>query len=123
MLPELIQHGRIVRASIGIYEVIEMESGKGLIIRQLDPEGPAAKAGLQGFRRVVRRSQQGPMVVERTYIDGSQADRVIALNGEPVSTGVDFQDKIYKYRPGDVVALTIIRGGREMDVDVTLGSD
>jgi len=123
MLPELIEHGRIVRADIGIYRVIESDSGDGLVIMYLDPEGPAAKAGLRGFRRVVQRRQQGGVVYRRAYTDGSQADRIIALNGEPVKTGMGFLDKIWQYRPGDVVTLTIMREGETMDVDIRLGSD
>jgi S1-C subfamily serine protease len=62
--------------------------------------------------------RQGPFL--RTEIDRSQADRILAIDGEPITTGVQFRDKIWEHRPGDVIRLTIIRGGREMDVEVTL---
>jgi S1-C subfamily serine protease len=114
VLPDLITHGHIVRADIGISEV--MESNSGLVIGRLNPEGPAAVAGLRGFRVVTQR--QGPFL--RTEIDRSQADRILAIDGEPITTGVQFRDKIWEHRPGDVIRLTIIRGGREMDVKVTL---
>jgi S1-C subfamily serine protease len=38
-------------------------------------------------------------------------------------SGVQFRDKIWEKRPGDVVTLTIIRQGRQMDVPVTLAGN
>jgi len=119
MVPELIRSGRIVRADIGIMEVMETESG--LVIARLDPDGPAAKAGLQGFRRVVQRRRQGPVVYETETIDRSHADRILEVDGQPMRTGVQFRDKIWEYRPGKVLHLTIVRDGKKMEVAVTLG--
>jgi S1-C subfamily serine protease len=116
-LPDLVEHGHIVRADIGISEV--METSGGLVIGRLNPEGPAAAAGLRGFRVVTR--QQG--VYAQVSIDRSQADRIIAINGERIETGVQFRDKIWEHRPGEVVTLTIVRGGQEMDVQITLAGD
>jgi S1-C subfamily serine protease len=116
-LPDLINRGHVVRADIGISEV--METNAGLVIGRLNPEGPAAKAGLRGFRIVTR--QQGPY--SQVSVDRSQADRILAINGEPVTTGVQFRDKIWEHRPGEVVRLTIVRDGAEQDVQVTLGGD
>ncbi len=117
ILPDLITRGHIVRADIGISEV--METNGGLVIGRLNPDGPAAQAGLRGFRFV--RQQQGPFV--RTVIDRSQADRIVAIDGEPMTTGVQFRDKIWEHRPGDTVRLTIVRDGQEMDMPVTLAGD
>ena len=117
ILPDLTTHGHVVRADIGISEV--METSGGLVIGRLNPEGPAAKAGLQGFEVVVRR--QGPFA--QTSIDRSKADRIVAIDGDPMQTGVQFRDKIWDHRPGDVVKLTIVRGGQQLDIDVTLGGD
>jgi S1-C subfamily serine protease len=117
ILPDLMTHGHVVRADIGISEV--METSGGLVIGRLNPDGPAAKAGLQGFEVVVRR--QGPFVQQS--IDRTKADRIVAIDGDPMQTGVQFRDKIWDHRPGDVVKLTIVRAGRQLDVDVTLGGD
>ena len=121
MVPELIEHGRIVRADIGITHVMETETG--LVIARLSPEGPADRAGLKGFRRVVQRRRQGPVIYETETIDRSQADRILAVNGESMRTGVQFRDKIWEYRPGEVIQITILRDGRQIDVSVTLGSN
>jgi S1-C subfamily serine protease len=117
ILPDLMTNGHVVRADIGISEV--METSGGLVIGRLNPDGPAAEAGLQGFEVVVRR--QGPFV--QTSIDRSKADRIVAIDGDPMQTGVQFRDKIWDHRPGDVVTLTIVRGGQQIDIDVTLGGD
>jgi S1-C subfamily serine protease len=121
IVPELIQNGRLIRADIGITHV--METDAGLVIARLDPQGPAAEAGLQGFRRVVQRRQQGPLVYETEQIDRTHADRILAVDGEPMKTGVQFRDKIWEHKPGDIVRLTILRNGQQTEVDVTLGAD
>jgi S1-C subfamily serine protease len=121
ILPELIARGHVVRADIGISHV--METDAGLVIARLTPGGPAARAGLQGFRVVTRQRQLGGIVYNERGIDRSQADRILAVDGEEMRTGVQFRDKIWEHKPGDVVTLTIIRGGRQLDVPVTLGGD
>ncbi len=121
VVPELIENGRVVRADIGITHV--METNNGLVIVRLAPDGPGAKAGLRGFRRVVQRRQQGTTIYETETIDRSHADRIIAVDGEPMRTGVRFRDKIWEYRPGDVVKLTIVRDAVEVEIAVTLGAN
>ncbi len=121
MVPELIEHGRIVRSDIGITHVMETETG--LVIAHLTPDGPADRAGLEGFRRVVQRRRQGPVIYETETIDRSHADRILEVDGQPMRSGVQFRDKIWEYRPGDVIQITILRNGRQMEVPVTLGSN
>ncbi len=121
IVPELIQNGRLVRADIGITHV--MVTDHGLVIARLDPQGPAAQAGLKGFRRVVQRRQQGPLVYETEQIDRSHADRILAVDGEPMKTVAQFLDKVWEHKPGDVVKLTILRDGKQRDIDVMLAAD
>jgi S1-C subfamily serine protease len=121
IVPELIEHGRIVLADIGITHVMETETG--LVIARLTPGGPADQAGLQGFRRVKTRRRQGPVIYETETIDRSHADRILAVDGAPMRSGVQFRDKIWEYEPGDVIQVTISRAGRQMDVQVALGSN
>ena len=121
MVPELISNGRIVRADIGVTHVMETETG--LVVARLTPDGPAEKAGLRGFRRVVQRRRQGPVVYETETIDRSHADRILAVDGQPMRSGVQFRDKIWEYRPGDKITLTILRDGRKLEIPVTLGSN
>lgn len=112
-VPELIQNGRVVRANAGVIEVVETDSG--IILRRLTPGGPAEKAGLRGWKI----TRQGNYI----YVDRSYADRVLAVDGEPMRTGVRFRDKIWEHRPGDVITVTVLRDGQQVDIPVTLGSD
>jgi S1-C subfamily serine protease len=116
-LPELIQKGHIVRADIGIIDVVETDDG--LVVRRLKLDGPAAKAGLRGFRVIERRIGNA---VYRAF-DKSQADKILGIDGEVIRSGVQFQDKIWQHKPGDVVTLNISRAGRQVDLPVTLGGD
>ena len=54
---------------------------------------------------------------------GLQAgDIIIALGGRRVEEGHDLATLLLPYRPGDVVALTVLRGGEELEIEVTLGT-
>lgn len=120
-VPELIQNGRVVRANIGIIEVVETDAG--LVVRRLAEGGPAQEAGLRGYRKIVQRKRQGGVLYETVTIDRSQADRILAVDGEPMRTGVRFRDKIWEHQPGDVVKLTILRDGQKVEIPVTLTAD
>jgi S1-C subfamily serine protease len=118
IVPQLIEHGKVVRADIGIVAVKEMD--KGLQIVQLNKDGPAERAGLQGWKTVRRRVAGGPLVLERQ--DSSGADIILALNGQPVPTAAAFVDKLEEHQPGERVVLTILRQGRQVQVPVVLGA-
>jgi S1-C subfamily serine protease len=38
-------------------------------------------------------------------------------------SGVRFRDKIWEYKPGDTIRLTIVRDGQKIDIPVTLAAD
>ncbi|MEZ6144915.1 MAG: trypsin-like peptidase domain-containing protein [Planctomycetaceae bacterium] len=117
VIPELIQHGRVIRGDLGITHVTETEDG--LRIARLEPGGPAEQAGLREPQ--VTRQRQGPFVFER--IDRSTADVITAVDGEPVQTAAEFLGMIEQKKPGDVVNLTILREEKTMNIIVTLGGD
>ena len=50
-------------------------------------------------------------------------DIIVAFNGEKVATSTDLTLDIRKNNPGDVVTITVNRGGEQIDLEVTLGSD
>ena len=115
VVPQLIQHGRVERAEIGISRVYETE--KGLLIAKLSQGGAAEAAGLKGPQ--VMRQRRGPFIIER--MDRSAADLIVALDGKPITSAEDFRDEIEAHKPGDTVVLTIIRAGKELRIPVTLG--
>lgn len=49
-----------------------------------------------------------------------QFDVITAINDEPVTDGQVLRQLLYEYQVGDTVTLTVIRGGEEQQVEVTL---
>lgn len=119
VVPELIRSGRVTRPEIGIGRVFPTE--QGLLIATLTSNGPAEKAGLRGFRVLKHTKRQGPFVYETQTIDRSSADLIVAVDDQPVKTPDDFLSIIESKHPGDVVTVTVIRGGQQVQVRVQLG--
>ena len=53
--------------------------------------------------------------------DYSSADRIVAVNGELVKTADELLTIIERKRPGEEVAMTVVRSGRRLDVQLPLG--
>jgi S1-C subfamily serine protease len=117
VIPELIQHGRVIRGDPGITHVTEAE--EGLRIVQMVEGGPAQQAGLRGPQ--IKRQRRGPFVVER--MDRSTADVVTAIDGEPVTSASEFHSVLEAKKPGDVVQITVLREGQLLVIPVTLGEE
>jgi S1-C subfamily serine protease len=120
IVPQLIEHGKVVRADIGIVAVKEMD--KGLQIVKVNKGGPAEKAGLQGWKAVRRRVTRGPLVYDVERQDPSSADIVVAMNGQTLESAAGFVEKLEEHQPGEQVVLTILRQGRQLQVPVVLGA-
>jgi serine protease Do len=45
---------------------------------------------------------------------------IIAINGEPVETTADLQERVSRYRPGDRLEVTYLRKGKESKKNVVL---
>lgn len=117
IVPELIEHGRIVRADLGLARVYQSE--RGLLIAQLVDGGPAEQAGLRGM---MVRSRQNGFHIE--YMKRDVADLIVAVDGETIKTADRLMEIVDGKRPGDVINVTVIRDGGEgerVDVPVTLG--
>ena len=69
----------------------------GALIREVVPDTPADKAGLQ------------------------EGDLIIAVDGQPVDDDHPLQALIGEHRPGDRVEITYLRGEEEQEVRVKLG--
>ncbi|HEY5315420.1 MAG TPA: trypsin-like peptidase domain-containing protein [Pirellulales bacterium] len=119
VVPQLIEKGRVVRPEIGIARVYQTE--RGLLIATLTPGGPAEAAGLRGPRMVRERRRQGPFVYESQSLDRTAADMIVAVDGQKIVSADEFLSAIESKRPGEEVALTVVRDGRETLVRVRLG--
>ena len=121
VIPQLIENGRVIRPDIGITRVYKTE--EGLLIATVAPEGPADQAGLQGFKLVKTRTQRGPFVYEQTRVDQSQADLIVAVDGQAVSSVDQFMTIVETRQPGDEVVVTVVRDRQREDVKVVLGGE
>jgi S1-C subfamily serine protease len=109
IVPQLIQHGRAIRAGIGVSllpdSLARRSVRQGVIIGKVAPGGPADRAGLRG-------TSQGR--------SGQLGDVIIALDGEPVDTGDDLVRLLGRHKPGEQVRLEILRAGQIQQVIVSL---
>jgi S1-C subfamily serine protease len=119
-VPQLIEHGKVVRADIGIVAVAEIR--EGLQIVRTNRGGPAERAGLRGWKAVRRNVRRGPLVYTVEQDDRRAADIIIAVDGEPVESASAFLEKIEEHQPGDQIVVTVIRDGQRVPIPVTLGA-
>ena len=121
VVPELIETGRYRHAWIGVsgspitaemVEAMDLPVSNGALIFEVQPDSPAEEAGLRGGQR--RVSVSGiPML--------AGGDIIVAIEGVPVQRFDDLVNLLATQAGvGDVVTVTVIRDGREMDIDVTL---
>src|SRR5262249_18003494 len=74
------------------------------------------RAGLRGPEPVT--VQRGPFVFRG--LDRSRADLILAVDGRPVHCLDDLLAYVESRKPGERVVLTALRGGRKVEVPVTL---
>ncbi len=117
---QLIESGKVIRPETGISRVFQSE--QGLVIATLVPGSPAEQAGLRGFKVVRETRRRGPFTYEERRIDRSQADIIVAVDGEKVTTADSFLTLIERHRPGDRAVLTLFRDGELVEVSVTLAA-
>jgi len=90
VLSELIQHGRVRRAYIGISaqttavprrhaRAADVENSSGAMITALEPDGPAARAGLMSFDIIVRADGESVTGVD---------DLIRLLSGERIDSRI-----------------------------------
>ncbi len=79
----------------------------GVLVTALVPNGPAAKAGLQGGVQANETIPRG-------------GDVITAVDGDAITDLASLSERLSSHQPGDTVALTITRDGREQQIDVTL---
>ena len=120
IVPQLIEHGKVVRADIGIIAVAEIP--EGLQIVRTNRGGPAERAGLRGWKTVRRNVRRGPLVYNVEQDDRSAADIIIAVDGEAVESASAFLEKIEQHQPGDRIVVTVLREGERVQIPVTLGA-
>ena len=90
-----------------------LDINRGILIEEVLPDTPAAKAGLRGGDET--REIEGV-----TFVTGG--DVIIAIDGQPVQVFDDLLAYLGRYTsPGDAITLTIYRDGETLEVPLTLG--
>jgi len=121
MLEEFQAHGRISRATLGVSTVyvagdlaegLQLPAEGGLLIQSVERNSAAEEAGLRGPNRVV---------IVGNYQLGIGGDLITAAEGQPIESSETLLRLLSKKRGGDMVVLTIYRGGRTQKVKVKLG--
>lgn len=112
IVPQLIKHGKVIRPGLGIgifsdYEAVRYGLSNGVMIKFVDPKGPAAKAGLVG----VTRDRRGNLYI---------GDIIIGINQFDIKSYDDLFSAIDKFKIGDKVKVRFIRNNKERSVEVTL---
>ncbi|MGB5733371.1 MAG: trypsin-like peptidase domain-containing protein [Thiohalocapsa sp.] len=105
VVPQLIANGRYLRPRLGILgdddvsrPILAGLGLEGVVILRVEPDSPAAVAGLEG----TRVSEAGDVI---------PGDIIQAVDGKPVGEMGDLIDLLDNYRIGDEVMLDLIRGG------------
>jgi S1-C subfamily serine protease len=121
VLNDLLTLGRVRRPALGVVTIpispdiadeLGLASDYGLLIVQVLPGGAAARAGLKGG-------------AERAYLGNIPitigGDLIVGIDDHEVQDQQELARVMNSHRAGDSVKVTIYRGKRKMDIQVTLG--
>ena len=121
VVPELIARGHYSHSWLGVsgysitlelVEAMNLPTELGVLIGSVEPGSPAEKAGLTGGVEQVNVAGQ-PML--------AGGDIVLAINGVTVNRFDDLINYLASQTGvGDVVTLTVLRGGQQTDVSIKL---
>lgn len=92
-----------------LVERLELPVEHGFYVTQTTPNGPADQAGLIASG------------VDDQGRPAAGGDIIVAVNGVSVAIGAEMTAELGRNRPGDEVVLTVVRGGEQVQITVTLG--
>ncbi len=90
---------RLRREVVTGTEVVGLPGQRGVVLDEVAPDGPAARAGLR------------------------TGDRVVRLLDEPIAWEFDWNKVLLKTRPGDRVPIVVERGSRTISAELELAHD
>jgi serine protease Do len=103
---QLIAHGKVTRARIGVTiqdvnqqlaNSFKLPRPMGALVSDVDAEGPGAKAGLKS------------------------GDVITKLDGREIDRSADLPARVATLKPGSTTHLEVWRGGKPVDIAVSLG--
>ncbi len=112
VVTDIIRTGRSQSPDLGVrlYEEKKLRRAgydTGVMVAEVVPNGPAARAGLRGISRTVT----GRVV---------PGDVIVAVNDERVAGTTDFQRVVGRLRPGDRVRVRFLRDDEEQEATLVL---
>jgi S1-C subfamily serine protease len=121
VINDLVTLGRVRRPSLGIGTIpidpnladqMGLQADYGLLIVRVAPGGPADRAGLRAGNQ---EAYLGNIPIR---VGG---DLIVGIDGQDVQDEQDLGHIMNNHRAGDSLRVTIYRGKKKMDVQVTLG--
>ena len=113
VVPELIQYGRVQTPFLGITQIPQPDYYRRLwgiegviVLDVVDGAGPQ-QAGMRGLSR----DRLGRIVL---------GDVIVAVEGEPVRDEDDLASMLERYRGGDTITVTSLRGSQRRDYQIEL---
>lgn len=106
VMEQLIRSGKVVRGYFGIEPVditpelvdaLKLARNEGVVVRGVQRNAPAGKAGME------------------------PGDVIVSINGLDVRDTPGMLNQIAQLAPGSVAKVKVLRAGREVDLDVTVG--
>jgi len=105
VLDSIVKTGRVVRGYTGVAiqgltpelaRAFSLDDARGAIVAGVDPDGPAAEAGLR------------------------RGDVIVSFRGRPVVSDNDVRTQLSRLKPGERAVLEIVRDGRRREVTMVL---
>lgn len=128
---QIVEYGRAVYPWLGIKssmdidprvaELMGLPSLNGLLIQEIAPGSPAAKAGLRGGTQLAFYGGRQIVVHGRPLVLGG--DIILSIDDQPTPTLDDLQNVLLRKNVGDNVHVRFIRGQKEYSLDLTLAED
>jgi serine protease Do len=102
---QLVAHGKVTRGRIGVVvqqvtpalaDSFGLGKARGALVSNVEPNAPAAKAGLQ------------------------TGDVIVAFNGKPIAESGELPTIVADVKPGETATARVWRNGAERDVKITV---
>ncbi len=106
VMDQIVSHGKVVRGYLGLVpqdvtpalaKQFGLSQPSGALIGEVEPDTPAARAGLK------------------------RGDVIVTMNGQAVTSANDLRLRVSETAPGTTIKLQISRDGKTQDVSVALG--